>query len=81
MDVSRKTTFTKRIVLVVTALCSGGTVMSSCEARFKDAVVGGSKDFIGAILTSPDTTTALLTQLGFVQEENADDDLDESSEE
>lgn len=81
MDTCRKTNFTRRIVLLVTALCSGGTVLSSCQARFKEAVVGGSKDFLGAILTSPETTNALLIQFGLVQEDTLDQDSDEDPEE
>ena len=76
MDASRKTNFTRRILLVVTAFCSGGTVFGGCETRIKDAVVGGSKDFIGVILTSPATTNALLMQFGLVPEDNVNENPD-----
>ncbi len=59
----------RRVAVLITALGSGGTMLSGCETRFKEAVVGGSKDFLGAVLTSPDTANALLDQMGFVQDE------------
>ncbi|MHC4696795.1 MAG: hypothetical protein ACYTFA_08645 [Planctomycetota bacterium] len=72
MSYNRRKNFTRRVTTWIIALGSGGTLLSGCETRFKEAVVAGSKDYLGAILTSPDTANAVLDQLGFAQVEDED---------
>ena len=37
---------------ILTAALAGGSLCSACEVRLKDAVVGGTKDYISSLLSS-----------------------------
>jgi len=43
----------------LTAALAGGSLFGACEVRLKDAIVGGSKDFLSALI-SPDNVLQLL---------------------
>ncbi len=61
---NRKRTSARRLAALLVALGTGGTMLSACQGRFKDALVGGSKDFLSATLADPNTTQAVLESLG-----------------
>jgi hypothetical protein len=50
---------TSRIGCVLAAALAGGTVFTSCDTRVREAVIGGSKDFLFTLL-SPSNVTDLL---------------------
>ena len=39
-----------RLAMSLAAALAGGSVFGACEARLKDAVVNGSKDYLAALL-------------------------------
>lgn len=43
----------------LTAALAGGSLLGACEVRLRDAFVGGSKDFLGSLL-SPGNVLPLL---------------------
>lgn len=64
MNNDRKRTSARRWAALLVALGTGGTMLSACQGRFKDAFVGGSKDFLSATLADPNTTQLVLERFG-----------------
>ena len=44
--VHRKTARVKNIAIVLAVTLGGGTVLSACQSRFKDALVQGGKNYL-----------------------------------
>jgi hypothetical protein len=53
----------RRIAVFAAIVASGGIPISGCETRFKEAVVGGTKDYVSATLSNPQTTAVVLDSL------------------
>ena len=49
----------RKLSLALSAALAGGSLLTTCEARLKDAVVGGTKDFISTLL-DPSTYIELI---------------------
>ena len=47
----------------LTAALAGGSLFGACEIRIHDAVVGGTKDFMSSLLSSPDALHNLFPYL------------------
>ena len=49
----------RKLAMTLAAALAGGSMLSTCETRLKDAVVGGTKDYFFSIL-NPTTIVDLL---------------------
>jgi len=50
----------RKIRWTLTAALAGGSLFGPCEVRLRDAVVGGSKDFVSSLLTSEEVLQDLF---------------------
>jgi hypothetical protein len=58
----------RKLRWTLTAALAGGSLFGACEVRLRDAIVGGSKDYLSSLL-SPDSVLQLL----FPESDNASD--------
>ena len=53
----------RKVRWTLTAVLAGGSLFGACEIRVHDAVVGGTKDYISSLLSSPDALHNLFPYL------------------
>ena len=49
----------RKVRWTLAAALAGGSLFGACEVRLRDAIVGGSKDYLSSLL-SPDNVLQLL---------------------
>ena len=58
-----------RLALTLAAALAGGSLLSTCQTRLKDAIVSGSKDYFFTFLDPSSMADFLLDQAGDAEEE------------
>ena len=58
-----------RLAMILAATLAGGSLMSTCQTRLKDAIISGSKDYLFTLLDPSSIAEFLLDQDGDTEEE------------
>ena len=58
-----------KLAMILAAALAGGSLLSTCQTRLKDAIVSGSKDYFFTLLDPSSIAEFLLDQTGDTEEE------------
>lgn len=58
-----------KLAMILAAALAGGSLMSTCQTRLKDAIISGSKDYFFTLLDPSSIAEFLLGQNGDTEEE------------
>ncbi|MGB2986353.1 MAG: hypothetical protein WBE26_10765 [Phycisphaerae bacterium] len=68
-DEARTTVRRCKLAMTLAAALTGGSMLSTCQTRIKDAVIDGSKDYLFNTLLNPMTIAGLISNDGDGTEE------------